>query len=1024
MLIDPNNGTSTTLTLSTLTAPTAAGSSLTLGKAVTANTGNVAISSTTDKDATGIYGGRIVFADGTANTGYDWATTASGVAPFTLSSYGGYSALDLTAGSDTLNSKVTASQFLGGDRVTNTLKIEDPAAIQNLDLGANLLTLTGGGLLVTGTNGTTISGTSGATRLMGSASGDLVISQYNSGGLNISAVIGNNGGATALTKTGTAPLTLSGSNTFTGGLFINSGNLVLGDPGALNSTPGSENAVTFAATDIKILSLGGNSVVVRSLSVIGNNPGVTILENASATPATLTIGNSANAASTFNGVIRDGSGAGALTLKKSGTGSLNLNATNTFTGGVILNGGTVGFQSAGALNNNAITVTANTVMNPATQTNTAGITLNNSSILSIGTNTGTFATSGAVTGDGGITLSQLGQGATRLNFTSTANTFTGPVKFAVTPNAGQHGELTVNSFADSSSPGAGNITFGFAGTGTNNHTFIYGSGAIAPLTLTNRQFEVGGTHVRSIIDNSSTRAMTINSNLLYSGSGAKTLTLQGGGTGLSTFAGNLVDGGGANTVQIIKTGSGTWNLGGTNTYLGGTTLTTGTLQFTKLVAMPATGVVAAANNTTLAINVGGTGEWTTGTSGNGTIGGLLGGLGGQTGGTVTYAGTSSVAFDTSNASPATQTYGGNISNVGTTLGIKKLGANTLELTGTNAYTGATTVSGGTLLVNSPGSLNSSSSVTVGTGSGGTLGGDGTINGSVSLAADGSLSPGAAALPGLLTIGGGLNISAPANGGTGKLVFQLDALANTSEKVTVTGTLTIGIGALGFSDFVFTNLGGLEVTGGTPYKLITSSGITALNTLDPANLTGTLPGGLTGTLQLNGGDLELAVTSGGGSAYDTWATAKGLTGLPGFEKGKTADPDKDGQDNLSEFAFDGDPLSGANDGKVVGKVATVGADQFMTLTLPVRGTAPTPTFSNDGGDQLSALIDGIYYRIEGSSDLAAFANTITEVTSGEEVTIQSGLPTLSTGWSYRTFRDSGTVPTVPKTFLRAKISETP
>ena len=518
--------------------------------------------------------------------------------------------------------------------------------------------------------------------------------------------------------------------------------------------------------------------------------------------------------------------------------------------------------------------------------------------------------------------------------------------------------------------------------------------------------------------------MTINSNLLYSGSGAKTLTLQGGGTGLSTFAGNLVDGGGANTVQIIKTGSGTWNLGGTNTYLGGTTLTTGTLQFTKLVAMPATGVVAAANNTTLAINVGGTGEWTTGTSGNGTIGGLLGGLGGQTGGTVTYAGTSSVAFDTSNASPATQTYGGNISNVGTTLGIKKLGANTLELTGTNAYTGATTVSGGTLLVNSPGSLNSSSSVTVGTGSGGTLGGDGTINGSVSLAADGSLSPGAAALPGLLTIGGGLNISAPANGGTGKLVFQLDALANTSEKVTVTGTLTIGIGALGFSDFVFTNLGGLEVTGGTPYKLITSSGITALNTLDPANLTGTLPGGLTGTLQLNGGDLELAVTSGGGSAYDTWATAKGLTGLPGFEKGKTADPDKDGQDNLSEFAFDGDPLSGANDGKVVGKVATVGADQFMTLTLPVRGTAPTPTFSNDGGDQLSALIDGIYYRIEGSSDLAAFANTITEVTSGEEVTIQSGLPTLSTGWSYRTFRDSGTVPTVPKTFLRAKISETP
>jgi hypothetical protein len=312
-------------------------------------------------------------------------------------------------------------------------------------------------------------------------------------------------------------------------------------------------------------------------------------------------------------------------------------------------------------------------------------------------------------------------------------------------------------------------------------------------------------------------------------------------------------------------------------------------------------------------------------------------------------------------------------------------------------------------------------VTVGTGAGGTLGGNGTIHGTVTVAADGSLAPGASA--GTLTIGGNLDISAQA-AGTGKLNFELDALANPSDKITVSGTLTIGVDALGFSDFVFTNLGGLQITGGTPYKLITSSGITALNTLDPANLTGTLPGGLTGTLQITGGDLELAVTPGSGSAYDTWAAAKGLTGLPGFENGKTEDPDKDGRDNLTEFAFDGEPLSGTNDGKVVGKVATVGVDQVMTLTLPVRGTAPTPTFSNDGGDRLSALIDGIYYRIEGSSDLAAFANTITEVTSGEEAAIQSGLPALSTGWSYRTFRDSGTVPTVPKTFLRAKISETP
>ena len=108
-----------------------------------------------------------------------------------------------------------------------------------------------------------------------------------------------------------------------------------------------------------------------------------------------------------------------------------------------------------------------------------------------------------------------------------------------------------------------------------------------------------------------------------------------------------------------------------------------------------------ASGATLAVNVGGTGEWTTGTSGNGTIGGLLGGLGGQSGSTVTYAGTATVGFDTSNAT-STQSYAGVIANVGTTLGIIKLGSNTLQLTGANTYTGATTVNDGTLEVKNTG----------------------------------------------------------------------------------------------------------------------------------------------------------------------------------------------------------------------------------------------------------------------------------------------------------------------------------
>jgi hypothetical protein len=90
---------------------------------------------------------------------------------------------------------------------------------------------------------------------------------------------------------------------------------------------------------------------------------------------------------------------------------------------------------------------------------------------------------------------------------------------------------------------------------------------------------------------------------------------------------------------------------------------------------------------------------------------------------------------------------------------------------------------------------------------------------------------------------------------------------------------------------------------------------------------------------------------------------------------------------------------------------------MTLTLPVRSGA---TFSDDGGDELSALVDGIYYRVEGSVNLSAFADNVTEVTP----TLSAGLPSLAVGWTYRTFRASGTVPSASKTFLRAKVSETP
>ena len=109
ILVNPYGAARTaTLTLGalpyTVATGSSAGSSLVIGTSLAA-LGTVAITTTTNKDATGIYGGRIVFANGTANTGYNWATTVSAGPAFTLSAYSGYTTMVVGATSDALNDR-------------------------------------------------------------------------------------------------------------------------------------------------------------------------------------------------------------------------------------------------------------------------------------------------------------------------------------------------------------------------------------------------------------------------------------------------------------------------------------------------------------------------------------------------------------------------------------------------------------------------------------------------------------------------------------------------------------------------------------------------------------------------------------------------------------------------------------------------------------------------------------------------------------------------------------------------------
>ena len=421
ILIDPNNSTGVNLTLGSLTVPV--GSSLLIGKAVTANTGTVAITTTTNKDATGIYGGRTVFANGTANTGYDWATTASVSSPYTLSAYGSYAALALGGGTNSSNSLLshsgasTITSTLSANLTTNTLKLENTATAgtQTLALGANFINLSGGGLLSTGTRAETISGNTGVTGLTANAgnSYELIVHQYNSGGLTIGAVIGNaNGGANAVTfnKAGTGTLTLTGINTYTGGTTINAGTLLLGNATATIGTNTAANTLTLS---------GGTFDDNHALRTYNNN-----LVATAGTTSTLKVGGTGAALARFTGTL---TGSGTLISNNTTGGNIRFNGNwSGFSGTLVSNSsnGTYLEANTSSSANATLQADANTQLGGAgtysfgNLTGSSGIVLNSTTVLSVGALNLDSTYGGAISGAGGA-LTKVGTGTLSLTGAST-----------------------------------------------------------------------------------------------------------------------------------------------------------------------------------------------------------------------------------------------------------------------------------------------------------------------------------------------------------------------------------------------------------------------------------------------------------------------------------------------------------------------------------------------------------------------------------------------------------------------------
>jgi beta-glucanase (GH16 family) len=161
-----------------------------------------------------------------------------------------------------------------------------------------------------------------------------------------------------------------------------------------------------------------------------------------------------------------------------------------------------------------------------------------------------------------------------------------------------------------------------------------------------------------------------------------------------------------------------------------------------------------------------------------------------------------------------------------------------------------------------------------------------------------------------------------------------------------------------------------------------------------------------------------VTASTTSPFAGWIAGFNFSSFTNPNLTATGDPDRDGQNNLTEFALNSDPSSARSMGKLRSRLEAVAGGQALVLTLPVRGN---PVFS--GTPWKTATADKVSYTIEGSNNLRVFDQAVSEIPASI-----AAMPPLENGWSYRSFRLDGGVggstPRGPSGFLRARLNEVP
>lgn len=349
---------------------------------------------------------------------------------------------------------------------------------------------------------------------------------------------------------------------------------------------------------------------------------------------------------------------------KEGNRVLYLRANNTYAGSTTINNGTISISSSGNLGDGSVTNTI-AINNGATlQSTGANVDLGTNRSVLLGGMGGAFE----VTGSNILTISGV---------ISSAHDCAELIKIGT----GRMVLTGANDYTADTVVRAGILQLGDGTSGS--------IGAASALSI-----ESGATLEVNLADNG-----VLTNDIANAG------TLNATGANTNSLSGDI-----SGTGAVTQSGTGTTILSGTNTYSGVTTVNNGILQFARQVSLynniPASWTpanITVSSGATVAFNVGGAGEFTTDN-----VSDILTNLSAVTNNGLRSG--STIGFDTTNASGGSFTVSDTVANStgtgGGSVGVTKLGTNTLVLTANNTYTGDTTISEGVLQLGNGGNTGS------------------------------------------------------------------------------------------------------------------------------------------------------------------------------------------------------------------------------------------------------------------------------------------------------------------------------